>query len=165
DGGAADVGIESTIVDCTGAAPALLRPGRIGPRELEAALGTPLAAARPQSPRVSGTLDKHYAPQTPLMQMEADLVVELARSLHRQGKRVAVLARTALQPLIDGIVWVAAPADSAGYGHDLYANLRALDRAGCDTILVEQPPEDPEWLAIRDRLNRAAAGSGETSPD
>lgn len=165
DGGAADVGIESTIVDCTGAAPALLRPGRIGPRELEAALGAPLAAPQPKGPRVSGTLDKHYAPQTPLMQMEADLVVELARSFHRQGKRVAVLARTALQPLIDGLVWVAAPADPAGYAHDLYANLRTLDRAGCVAILVEQPPEDLDWLAIRDRLNRAAAGSGETSPD
>jgi L-threonylcarbamoyladenylate synthase len=99
------------------------------------------------------------------MQMEADLVAELARSLTRQGKRVAVLARTTLQPLIDGLVWVAAPADPAGYAHDLYSNLRALDHAGCDAILVEQPPEAAEWLAIRDRISRAAAGSGETSPD
>jgi len=77
-----------------------------------------------------------------------------------QDKRVAVLVRTALQPLIDGLVWMAAPADAAGYAHDLYASLRELDHAGCDVILVEQPPEDAEWMAIRDRLNRAAAGSG-----
>jgi L-threonylcarbamoyladenylate synthase len=165
DGGAADVGIESTIVDCSRVTPSLLRPGWITPQQLEAALGAPLGAPQPNGPRVSGTLDKHYAPQTPLMQMEADLVAELARSLTRQGKRVAVLARTTLQPLIDGLVWVAAPADPAGYAHDLYSNLRALDHAGCDAILVEQPPEAAEWLAIRDRISRAAAGSGETSPD
>jgi L-threonylcarbamoyladenylate synthase len=165
DGGAADVGIESTIVDCSRATPTLLRPGWITPRELEAALGAPLAAPGASAPRAPGTLDKHYAPQTPLQLMEADLVVELARSLTRQGRRVAVLARTTLRPVIEGLVWIAAPADAAGYAHDLYAKLRELDHAGCDAILVEQPPEEPEWLAIRDRLNRAAAGSGETSPD
>jgi L-threonylcarbamoyladenylate synthase len=165
DGGAADVGIESTIVDCSRATPTLLRPGWITPQQLEAALGAPLAAPGASAPRAPGTLDKHYAPQTPLQLMEADLVVELARSLARQGRRVAVLARTTLRPVIEGLVWIAAPADAAGYAHDLYAKLRELDHAGCDAILVEQPPEEPEWLAIRDRLNRAAAGSGETSPD
>ena len=162
DGGATDVGIESTIVDCSGAAPTLLRPGMITPQQIEAVLGAPLAAPQAKTPRVSGMLDKHYAPQTPLMQMEGDLVVELAHSLVRQGKHVAVLARTKLQPLLGNLTWVAAPVDAAGYAHDLYANLRALDHAGCDAILVEQPPDEAEWLAIRDRLNRAAAGSGGT---
>jgi len=162
DGGATDVGIESTIVDCSGAAPTLLRPGMITPQKIEAVLGAPLAAPQAKTPRVSGMLDKHYAPQTPLMQMEGDLVVELAHSLVRQGKHVAVLARTKLQPLLGNLTWVAAPVDAAGYAHDLYANLRALDHAGCDAILVEQPPDEAEWLAIRDRLNRAAAGSGGT---
>lgn len=164
DGGAADVGIESTIVDCSRATPSLLRPGWITPQQLEAALGAPLAAPDADAPRVSGTLEKHYSPQTPVMLMEGDLIIELAHSLTRQGKRVAVLARTALRPLLEGLVWVAAPADAAGYAHDLYARLRELDHAGCDAILVEQPPEVAEWYAIRDRLNRAAAGSGETSP-
>jgi L-threonylcarbamoyladenylate synthase len=160
DGGAADVGIESTIVDCSREVPALLRPGWITPQQIEAVLDMPLAAPVAGAPRAPGMLEKHYAPQTALMLMEGDLVAELARSLARQGKRVAVLARTSLRPLIDGLVWQAAPADAAAYAHDLYANLRELDHAGCDAILVEQPPEDPEWLAIRDRLNRAAAGSG-----
>lgn len=159
DGGAADVGIESTIVDCSGAAPALLRPGGITPQQLEAALGASLAASNADAPRVSGTLEKHYSPQTPVMLMEGDLVIELAHSLTRQGKRVAVLARTTLQPLIKGLVWKAAPVDPAGYGHELYASLRELDRASCDAILVEQPPDEAVWLAIRDRLSRAAAGS------
>ena len=164
DGGAADVGIESTIVDCSRAAPTLLRPGWITPQQLEAVLGALLAVPDANAPRVSGSLEKHYAPQTPLLLMEADLINELAHSLTRQGKRVAVLARTTLRPVIDGLVWLAAPADAAGYAHDLYASLRELDHAGCDAILVEQLPEDAEWMAIRDRLNRAAGGSGEAPP-
>ncbi|MDB5902705.1 MAG: Threonylcarbamoyl-AMP synthase [Betaproteobacteria bacterium] len=163
DGGPSTVGIESTIVDVSGDAPALLRPGHITAREIEAVLGTPLAAPGGESPRAPGTLAKHYAPQTPLMVIEADLVLELAGSMTRQGHKVAVLARSALQPLLNGVTWVAAPADAAGYAHDLYANLRALDAAGCSAILVEQPPLDAAWAAVADRLMRAAAGSA--SPD
>ena len=163
DGGASDVGIESTIVDVSRATPALLRPGHITAAELEAVLGAPLGAPDAASPRAPGMLAKHYAPQTPLMVMEADLVLELASSMTRQGQTVAVLARSARRPLLDGVTWVAAPHDSAGYAHDLYANLRALDAAGCSAILVEQPPMEGEWAAVLDRLMRAAAGSA--APD
>jgi L-threonylcarbamoyladenylate synthase len=162
DGGAADVGIESTIVDLSGARPVLLRPGRITARELEDALGAPLAAPDAGAPRAPGTLARHYAPATPLTLIDGiDLLIEFAASLARQGRRVAALARTARQPVIGNVVWIAAPQDAAGYAHALYANLRELDRAGCDAILVEQPPDNAEWLAVRDRLQRAAAGSGE----
>ena len=102
DGGASDVGIESTIVDLSGTQPALLRPGSITLQELEETLGQPLAPAGATSPRAPGTLAKHYAPQTPLMLMEADLMLELAASMTRQGHKVAVLARSVLQPLIRG---------------------------------------------------------------
>jgi L-threonylcarbamoyladenylate synthase len=159
DGGASEVGIESTIVDMSGPQPALLRPGHITALQLEHTLGQPLAPATAYSPRAPGTLAKHYAPQTPLMVMEADLMLELAGSMSRQGQRVAVLARTVRQPLLSGLTWIAAPADAAAYAHDLYANLRALDHAGCTAILVEQLPLDAAWAAIQDRLMRAAAGS------
>jgi len=159
DGGACEVGIESTIVDLSGPQPALLRPGSIGAAELEAALGIVLAGAGAASPRVPGSIAKHYSPQTPLMLMEADLVVELAASMTRQGHKVAVLARSARQPLLEGMTWVAASSEPAAYAHDLYANLRALDAAGCGAILVEEPPLEPAWAAIHDRLTRAAAGS------
>lgn len=158
DGGAADVGIESTIVDLSGEKPTLLRPGWVTVAQLQEVLGEPFSAPDAQSPRAPGTLAKHYAPQTPLLMMEADLLLELAGSLARQGKRVAVLARSAHQPLLPGLVWVAAPAEAQGYAHDLYSNLRTLDEAGCDTILIEEPPQDPQWAAIKDRLLRAAAG-------
>ncbi len=159
DGGPSDVGIESTIVDATGAAPVLLRPGHISASDIEQAAGCALAVPTAHSPRAPGTLAAHYAPATPLQVMESDLLLELAASLARQGKRVAVLARSSLQPLLTGITWIAAPADAAAYAHDLYANLRSLDAAGCDAILVEQPPQRPEWAAVNDRLGRAAAGS------
>ena len=91
--------------------------------------------------------------------MEFDLLMELAATLTRVGKRVAALALTERRPVHEGLTWVAAPSDPAAYAHTLYANLRALDEAGCETILVEQPPQGAEWMAINDRLTRAAAGS------
>jgi L-threonylcarbamoyladenylate synthase len=159
DGGQSEVGIESTIVDVTGVQPALLRPGHISAHEIEVAAGVPLTAPQAKSPRAPGTLAAHYAPNTPLLVMEGDLMLELAATLVRQGKSVAVLARSTLQPLLPGLTWIAAPHQAQAYAHDLYANLRALDAQGCDAILVEQPPQQPEWAAVNDRLGRAAAGS------
>lgn len=163
DGGESQVGIESAIVDLSGGTPALLRPGSITAAEIEAVLGAQLAASAADAPRAPGTLAAHYAPRTPLLLAENDLTLELAASLIRQGKRVAVLALSARQPLLRGVEWIAAPRDAAGYAHALYASLRRLDETGCDAILVEKPPQAPAWTAINDRLTRAAAGS--SAPD
>jgi L-threonylcarbamoyladenylate synthase len=163
DGGACDIGIESTIVDLSRGTPVLLRPGHVTAEALERTLGASVGAPDASAPRAPGTLAKHYAPQTPVMLMEADLLLELAASLVRQRKRVAVLARSARQPLLQGLTWIGAPVEAVAYGHDLYANLRALDDAGCDALLVEEPPLASEWMAVRDRLARAAAGAG--APD
>jgi L-threonylcarbamoyladenylate synthase len=159
EGGASEIGIESTIVAVTGERPVLLRPGQISAREIEQAAGVPLAAPGTGSPRAPGTLAAHYAPQTPLLVMEGDLLLELAASLTRQGKRVAVLARGALQPLLTGLTWIAAPPDAPAYAHEFYANLRVLDATESDAILVEKLPLQPEWAAVNDRLDRAAAWS------
>jgi L-threonylcarbamoyladenylate synthase len=159
DGGEARIGIESTIVDLSGGGAVLMRPGWITVAELEAALGAPLAAPAPDAPRAPGTLPAHYAPRTPLVLLEGSLALELAASLTRQGKRVALLARSQRRPPLDELEWIAAPRDAAGYAHALYASLRRLDERGCDSILVERPPQGPEWAAINDRLARAAAGS------
>jgi L-threonylcarbamoyladenylate synthase len=159
DNGQCDVGIESTIVDATGEVPVLLRPGHITAAEIEAAAGMKLGMPTVHTPRASGTLAAHYAPATSLLVMEGDLLLELAATLAHQGKRIAVLACSALQPLLPGIVWLAAPPDAHEYAHDLYTNLRKLDAADCDVILVEQLPQRPEWAAVNDRLGRAAAGT------
>jgi len=159
DGGESQVGIESTIVDLSGGKPVLLRPGWITAGEIERALGMPLAAPAAGAPRAPGTLAAHYAPETPLTLVEGDLLAELAATLTRQGKRVAVLALSEARPLLPGVAWIAAPRDAAGYAHALYASLRRLDESGCDAIIVEKPPQTAEWAAINDRLARAATGS------
>jgi L-threonylcarbamoyladenylate synthase len=161
DGGPCAVGIESTIVDLTGATPAVLRPGGVPVAALDAALGSAVAVGRADAPRASGTLPAHYAPRTPLMLMAGDLMLELAASLARQGKKIAVLAREARAPLGAPYVWIAAPVEPAAYAHGLYASLRRLDESGSDVILVEQLPVAPEWLAVKDRLTRAAASTDE----
>lgn len=159
DGGEAGIGIESTIVDLSRGRAALLRPGWITAGEIGKALGAPLAAPVADAPRAPGSLAVHYAPRTPLTLVECDLALELAASLTRQGRRVALLARSAGQPLLQGLAWAGAPQDAAGYAHALYATLRRLDEAGCDAIIVEKPPQAAEWAAINDRLERAAAGT------
>jgi L-threonylcarbamoyladenylate synthase len=159
DGGEAQVGIESTIVDLSGGTPVMLRPGWITVSEIEETLGVRLAAPAAGAPRAPGTLAAHYAPRTPLTVVEGDLLAELATTLMRQGRKVAALALGEARPLLAGVTWVGAPREAAAYAHALYASLRRLDDAGCDTILVEQPPRAPEWAAINDRLARAAAGA------
>jgi len=163
DGGEAGIGIESTIIDLSRGQATMLRPGWITASEIEKALGAPLAAPGADAPRAPGSLAAHYAPRTPLTLADGDLALELAASLVRQGRRVAVLARTRAQPLLQGLEWAAAPQDAAGYAHALYASLRRLDETGCDAIIVEKPPQAPEWAAINDRLARAATGS--SAPD
>lgn len=161
EGEAPAVGIESAIVDLSGARPALLRPGMLGAAALEAVLGEPLAAPAADAPRASGTLAAHYAPRTPLRLVAPGA---LERELAAAGAGVAVLARRAAPPGARALVWRAAPPDAGGYARDLYASLRELDAAGASCILVEAPPEGPPWAAVRDRLARAAAGAGVPLP-
>jgi L-threonylcarbamoyladenylate synthase len=161
EGEAPAVGIESAIVDLSGARPALLRPGMLGAAALEAVLGEPLGAPGADAPRASGTLAAHYAPRTPLRLVAAGA---LERELAAAGAGVAVLARRAAPPGARALAWRVAPPDAGGYAHDLYASLRELDAAGASCILVEAPPEGPQWAAVRDRLARAAAGAGVPLP-
>ena len=152
EGGASELGIESSIVDLSRGRAVLLRPGAISAAALERALGAPLAAPDAHAPRASGTLERHYAPRTPLRLVPSHaLDAEIARG----GAKVAVLAFS--RPDARAERWLRMPRNAAGYAHRLYAALRELDAAGCAQILVEQPPDDPAWSAVRDRLARAAA--------
>ncbi|MBP7628672.1 MAG: threonylcarbamoyl-AMP synthase [Zoogloea sp.] len=166
DGGACAVGLESTIVDLSRGVPVILRPGAIGADDIARVLGrrprlrseveAGNAAEQGATPRVSGALAAHYAPRTPLELVATDALAAQARP----GD--AVLARCAAPAsLAEGVAWAQAPADPAGYGHDLYARLRSLDESGATRILVEAPPASPDWAAVADRLGRAAVGSGE----
>ncbi|MFT3858352.1 MAG: L-threonylcarbamoyladenylate synthase [Aquabacterium sp.] len=174
-GGACEVGIESTIVDCSRGTPVLLRPGRLTLAEIEAVAGEPVRWSRPEArdpnaPRASGTLEAHYAPRAKVRLMEdgqlnaaLDLIEpELTAALlvdPQRGPRIAVYSRSlwAWRPQNRGIVHLSMPGDAVTAAHDLFADLRELDAAGVELIWVETPPEDPAWDGVRDRLLRAAA--------
>jgi L-threonylcarbamoyladenylate synthase len=165
DGGESEVGIESTIVDLSRGSPVVLRPGAITAEEIEATIhaktGAPAAmpAATP-APRVSGALAAHYAPRTPLQLISAQDLLKQADACIFKGQTIAVLAFSVSPLRHPAVLWFAAAATAPHYAHDLYANLRLLDTAGVDLILVEAPPDQPEWRAVADRLGRAAVGSG-----
>jgi L-threonylcarbamoyladenylate synthase len=161
DGGACEVGVESTIVDLSRGVPVLLRPGAVSRDALGKALGMALADRDANAPRASGTLASHYATRAPLDLVEASRLAEHVRAAVAAGRRVAVLAR---RPAGEegAMPWREAPRDAAGYAHDLYASLRELDANGADLIVVESPPGEASWEAVRDRLARAAAGDDET---
>jgi L-threonylcarbamoyladenylate synthase len=148
EGGPSEVGIESTIVDLSGAAAVLLRPGSISKEALEAVIGS-LAEKAATSPRHSGGLERHYAPRTPARMVPAHaLDKEISK-----GKSVAVLAFSRPDERVD--FWLRMPREPQAYARRLYAALRELDSAECEQILVEAPPGGDEWDAVRDRLKRA----------
>ncbi|WP_025602348.1 L-threonylcarbamoyladenylate synthase [Burkholderia sp. WSM2230] len=162
DGGASDVGIESTILDLSRGFPALLRPGRVTPQEIADVLGE--APRLPDgsdatAPRASGTLKAHYAPRTPLALLPFN-VLEPLLAARTAGERVALVARASRAGQwadAEGVHFIAAPEDPHVYARELYGLLRALDRANVARILIEKLPDTIEWIAVNDRLGRAAA--------
>ena len=160
DGGFSDVGIESTIVDLSRLAthgPVLLRPGHIGADAIAAVIGQLPAAPDAAAPRVSGALDSHYAPRTPVVMQDTDALRETLNRLLNAGRRIALIHYSDDLPLSSAGVQL--PLDAEAYAHTLYATLRNMDLVGADLILVEQPPQDAPWSGVNDRLRRAAFGS------
>ena len=157
DGGDCEVGIESTIVDCSGSVPALLRPGQIPRERIEAVLGRPLAAPGQDSPRAAGTLEAHYAPRAKLRLMPAAMLNTALQMLADSTLKLAVYSRTVPLPSGSRLSRRAMPDDPDRAAHELFATLRELDAEGLDLIWVEEPPAESTWDGVRDRLVRAAA--------
>lgn len=163
DGGAAEVGIESTILDLSRGFPALLRPGHVTPQQIAAVLG--IVPRLPDgsdatAPRASGTLKAHYAPRTPLALLPFDRLELLLDVADEAGEPVALVARASTArdwATANGVHFVAAPEEPQAYARELYSLLRVLDRAHVTRILIEQLPDTAEWVAVNDRLGRAAA--------
>jgi len=159
DGGASQVGIESTIVDLSRLdthGPVLLRPGHIGAEAIAAVIDRLPSAPDAAAPRASGTLESHYAPHTPVAMQERAALLETLAALHGAGRKVALI-HTSDMPITHAALRL--PAAPDGFAHALYAALRAMDGQGADVILVEAPPQDGDWLGVNDRLRRAAHGS------
>ena len=148
EGGSSEIGIESTIVDLSGVGAALLRPGGISKEEVEKIVR--LREREEAFPRHSGGLERHYAPRTAARLVPTHA---LDKEIAARGARVAVLAFSRPDERVD--YWLRMPREPAAYAQRLYAALRELDSAACEAILVEAPPEAPEWAAVRDRLRRA----------
>lgn len=179
DGGACQVGIESTILDLSRGRPVLLRPGHVGAAELQDVLGETVwlpdgraavqprdvpdapggGAASPDTPRVSGALAAHYAPRTPMTLAAPARLAEEVRAALDKGGRVGVWSNQ-MPPAHPDMVWRPAPADATAFAHALYATLRELDAAGLDHIFVQEPSREAAWAAVSDRLGRAVTGSG-----
>jgi L-threonylcarbamoyladenylate synthase len=155
DAGPTSGGLESTVVDLTTEPPRLLRPGLVTVAELADVIG-PLAQAVPpesETLRSPGQMRRHYAPRTPLEVAENSR--QRVEELGGQGLRVGWLTHVA-----EGetpALRIVLPADAVGYAAQLYAALHRLDDAALDRIVVQAPPASAEWLAVRDRLQRAAA--------
>jgi L-threonylcarbamoyladenylate synthase len=147
DGGPCKVGVESTIIDCTGDVPKILRPGAITAQMIADSTGLAVVGAVEESSiRVSGSLEAHYAP--------AATVVLDQSPVSGQGF-------IAMADLVagEGVVRLAAPKTHEEFAQVLYSALRAADEQGLETVVVTQPVGNGIAIAIRDRLKRAAFGS------
>jgi len=149
DGGPCAVGVESTIIDCTGQIPRILRPGGITIEMIKESTG--LTPVQPDNPneaeeiRVSGSLEKHYSP--------AAKVILDKPPITGQGFIALSDSKTP-----DGVIRLAEPKNEVELARDLYAALRKADEMGLAEVVVEQPQGDGLAIAIRDRLERASKG-------
>jgi L-threonylcarbamoyladenylate synthase len=159
DGGTCAVGVESTIVDCSGVCPEILRPGGVTREALEDVLQMSLPLrTRAEHVRAPGLLDSHYAPRAAL-HIVADLAglrSELARQ-RQHGKRAFALVRQQDAQAVEAGVRAIVPDSDADFARVLYDTLHMLDDQGADVIVTTLPIEEGLGLAVADRLRRAAA--------
>lgn len=159
DGGECAVGIESTIVDCTRGVPVLLRPGAVSRDDIERACGLkPLSKEElpDNTPRASGTLLAHYAPDAKVRLMDAQQLQAGLDLLGANAAHLGVYARSPLQAG-GGVELRRMPEDAAAAAQELFSQLREFDAAGVRLLWIETPPATPAWEGVRDRLQRAAA--------
>lgn len=156
DGGECRVGVESTIVDCSGDDPAILRLGGLARERIEELLGHPVAVRRAGDVRAPGTLASHYAPRARVLLVDGSSVVAAARDSRQRGLAVGVIGEKLPAELPADVTVLAEPADDADYARHLYRHLRAADAAGLDVVLAVAPDEVGIGAAVADRLRRAA---------
>jgi len=150
DGGQCWIGLESTILDLTGNHPTILRPGMINAAQIESVLQQSLGSASKLSPRVSGSCASHYAPRTQTQLVsEADWLAIINNPLKEVGG-------IGFAGFSDNPNVIVLPNNPAEYAHSIYDSLRRLDNSKLQKIYIQIPPQSPEWLAIQDRLQRAA---------
>jgi L-threonylcarbamoyladenylate synthase len=162
DGGPSEVGIESSIVDCTRSRAVLLRPGVLTRAQLEAACGEAVLDndefMGADAPRASGTLESHYAPNAKVRLMDTGAIQTALDLLGSDAAHIAVYARAIVRIKSTQVLYRRMPDDAAAAAQQLFSVLRGFDAQGVKLIWIEHPPADPAWDGVRDRLVRAAAG-------
>ena len=165
DGGACEVGIESTIVDVSGDTVRVLRPGRVRVSDIERVLGVVLPTDTSDAtdvPRVSGALASHYAPRTSTQMIdERRLRMQLRafRAAHDRGPTRCIITHSFDVETTERLHAVRLAADAQTWEFELYALLRKLDSQRYGELIIEAPPQGPEWDAVNDRVRRATASS------
>jgi L-threonylcarbamoyladenylate synthase len=143
DGGPCDVGVESTIIDCTGDAPKILRPGAITTEMIEHSTGLDILEAVDVAIRVSGSLESHYSPTAKVVLDQSPVA----------GQGFIAMADVATDA---GVIRLAAPSSLDEFARVLYSALRSADEQRLNTVVVVQPSGNGIAIAIRDRLSRSA---------
>ncbi len=154
EGGQCDVGVESTIIDVSDNQPVILRPGMISSTDIENVLHHAITKKKKNAPRVSGSMESHYAPTTKMVLMPTD---ELKIFLKTHHQNIAFLTWSDLKEFDNtknNIISISK--NPHLYAHDIYQIMRELDKKNLSQIIVENVPKSTEWDAIRDRLERAS---------
>lgn len=156
DGGNCPVGIESTIVDVSCGQAKILRLGAITPEAINAVTECTVADHTTSAVRAPGALTNHYAPNNPLYVLPVKQIDFAIQQFLLQKKRIAVLTlQQKRHDLDENMDWILMPHNAKDYARVLYANLRKIDAQKPTVILVEAPPNEMEWFAVRDRLEKA----------
>ena len=172
DGGNCGIGIESTIIDCSGDAPRILRPGMISEKDIVELLrlGPSLrwGDTVEKTPRVSGALPSHYAPRTNTTLLPAKEIDKQSEkknivilSLRKPTQRHVKIYDSRIphrqpMPNPDVLHWIVMPSDPHGYAHRVYEQLHFADSLKCQEIWIEEVPASPEWNGILDRITKAS---------
>jgi L-threonylcarbamoyladenylate synthase len=158
DGGPCRVGVESTIVDCTGDAPVVLRPGGVTAERLRDVLGfdVPVASPGERVTPAPGTLPSHYAPRATVELVTRDELAARVDAHLADGVPVGVLCLLPLPTVDERAIVLDAPRDVDDYARVLYQRLRDADARGVDVLLAVPPPATGVGEAVADRLRRAA---------
>jgi len=172
DGGSCEIGIESTIVDCTRDRPIILRPGQLSVEMIESALreqvytqlidqehpNNPSTLTLSPAPKASGRLLAHYAPVAKVVLFELnDLISQLTSYQPKSQELIGVWSTKDLSHLSSPFLYKAMPSDVDQCAHELFSGLRAFDKAGVAQIWIERPPQSNDWLGVNDRLKRASS--------
>ena len=162
DGGACDVGVESTIVDVRGDTVRILRPGRVRANEIEQVLGFALGNVADddagEAPRVSGSMASHYAPRTPTIMLEERRLRTQLRAFRQaqdRGPTRCVITHSFDVEPSEKLRAIRLEADAETWEYELYGLLRSLDSERYGQLIIEAPPHGPEWEAVNDRVQRA----------